>query len=147
MTELLENDQLSMNRINPYTATNTFGVSYNGGYKSTEALPWMLPREEKSELETDERPEYEAHFTPKHIFRAPAMTAMTGGIDPATSFMFPARKYQFDDGTTSWSREIVMTDGRNYINDFGNLTRGDLWPLIITMAILVFILALRKFKF
>lgn len=146
MTEILENDQLSMDRLNPYTATNTFGVSYNGGYKSVEALPWMLPREEESELDTSERPEYEAHFTPKHIFRAPAMTAMTGGVDPATSFMFPARKYQFDDGTTSWSREVVMTDGRNY-TDFGPLTRGDLWPLIITMGILIFILALRKFKF
>jgi hypothetical protein len=33
MTSLLLNDDMSMNRINPYTATQTFGVSYNGGYK------------------------------------------------------------------------------------------------------------------
>lgn len=140
MTELLEIDELSINRINPYTATGTFGISYNGGHKSTEALPWMMPREEP--VVPEETPEYDDHFTPKHIFRAPAMAAMTGGVNPATSFMYPARKYQFDDGTTSWSREVTYTDGRNYISS--DMFRDNLWPLIIAMGLLIIVLALRK---
>jgi len=103
MTELLEIDELSINRINPYTATGTFGISYNGGHKSTEALRWMMPREEP--VVPEETPEYADHFTPKHVFRAPAMAAMTGGVNPATSFMFPACKYQFDDAPTCGWRE------------------------------------------
>lgn len=142
MTALLEIDEMSMDRINPYTATGTFGVSYNGGHKSTEALPWMLPREEEEPEEG--KPEYEAHFTPSHIFRAPAMTAMTGGIDPATSFMFPARKYQYDDGTTSWSREVAYTDGRNYVSGLVGGAGDSLWPIIIAMILLIVVLAFRK---
>lgn len=139
---MLEIDEISMDRINPYTATETFGISYNGGHKSTDALPWMMPRDEESESAED-KPEYEAHFTPKHIFRAPAMAAMTGGIDPATSFMFPARKYQYDDGTTSWSREVIQTDGRNYVS--GLIKGGDnMWPIIIAMILLVVVLSFRK---
>lgn len=141
MTAMLEIDEMSMDRINPYTATETFGISYNGGHKSTDALPWMMPREE--EEATEEKPEYEAHFTPKHIFRAPAMTAMTGGIDPATSFMFPARKYQYDDGTTSWSHEVSYADGRNYVSGLIK-GRDSLWPIIVAMILLVVVLSFRK---
>jgi hypothetical protein len=71
------------------------------------------------------------------------MTAMTGGIDPATSFMFPARKYQYDDGTTSWSREVSYADGRNYVS--GLIKGGDsLWPIVIAMILLVVVLSFRK---
>lgn len=140
MTELMEIDQLAINRVNPYTATNTFGVSYNGGHKSTEALPWMLPREDVQD--TDGAPEYLDHFNPKVLYTAPTAAGMTGSVDPATSFMFPARKYQYDDGTTSWSREVVYTDGRNYISFGGG--RHELWPVIIALVLLVIVLAFRK---
>ena len=70
------------------------------------------------------------------------MAAMTGGVNPATSFMYPARKYQFDDGTTSWSREVTYTDGRNYISSA--MFQDNLWPLIIAMGLLAIVLALRK---
>lgn len=143
MTEILENDQLSMNRINPYTATNTFGVSYNGGYKSTEALPWMLPRED--EVVPDDSDELKEHFDPKAIFRSPGMNLNTGGIHPATSFMFPARKYQFDDGTTNWSRETTYVDGRNYVNlPLFGMTRSEMFPIIIVLVLLVILLGLQK---
>jgi hypothetical protein len=56
--------------------------------------------------------------------------------------MYPARKYQFDDGTTSWSREVTYTDGRNYISS--DMFRDNLWPIIIAMGLLVIVLALRK---
>lgn len=145
MTEILENDQLSMNRINPYTATGTFGVSYNGGHKSTETLPWMLPRQEEVFPAVDEPDEFKDHFDPKAIFRAPAMNLMTGSVDPATSFMFPARKYQFDDGTTSWSRETRYIDGRNYVNlPLFGATRWEMFPIVIVLVLLVILLGLQK---
>ena len=142
MTELLEIDQLSMDRINPYTATGTFGVSYNGGHKSTEALPWMLPREEPAEAPEEDKPEYLDHFVPAHLFRAPAMAAMTGSVDPATSFMFPARKIQYDDGTTSWSREVLWRkdDG----SSAGIPMKDSMWPIILALIILVIVLSFRR---
>ena len=142
MTEILENDQLSMNRINPYTATGTFGVSYNGGYKSTEALPWMMPREEPPEEPEEDK--IQDHFDPRFTFRSPAMTNMTGSVDPATSFMFPARKIQRDDGTTTWSREVSWVDGRNYVN-FGAQRRSDLFPILLVLVLLVIVLGIQKY--
>lgn len=142
MTEILENDQLSMNRINPYTATGTFGVSYNGGYKSTEALPWMMPREEPPEEPEEDK--IQDHFDPRVTFRSPAMTNMTGSVDPATSFMFPARKIQRDDGTTTWSREVSWVDGRNYVN-FGAQRRSDLFPILLVLVLLVIVLGIQKY--
>jgi hypothetical protein len=141
MTEILENDQLSMNRINPYTATNTFGVSYNGGYKSTEDLPWMLPREEPPE--EPEEDHIEDHFDPKAIFRSPAMNNMTGGVNPALSFMYPARKIQRDDGTTTWSREIVWKDSANYVDIVNQ--RSEYFPIILFIFLLIIVLGLQKY--
>ena len=145
MTSLLLDDDLSMNRMNPYTATDTFGISFNGGYKGIAEpgpdrpeSPPMLEFNPRAGVPTD-------HFNPLTIDRAGNMYNKTGGVNPAKSFLYPARKYQFDDGSTTFGREVVLTDARNYItpDDFDD-TRTGRFLLIGAMIILLILLATQK---
>jgi hypothetical protein len=147
MTELLVNDDLAMDRINPYTATGTFGIPTDGGYKGQ--MKWRAPQEKAASWEIEaESPEYLDHMDPLYVNRSGPMAVKTGGVHPATSFMFPARKYQYDDGTTSWSRETVWHSASNYVsnlpNQFNIKSGNDLWPIIVVLVLLFIIFVLRK---
>ena len=148
MTEFMADNDTAMNRINPYTATATFGISYNGGYKGPNTQTWVMPEEQDASWEApEERPEYLDHFGPNQLNKSGSMYLKTGGIHPATSFMFPARKIQHDDGSATFSRETVWRDGSNYVsnlpNQFSSLG-GNMWPIILVLVALLFVLMYRK---
>jgi hypothetical protein len=148
MTEFLADDDTAMNRINPYTATATFGISYNGGYKGPNTQTWYAPEETSASWETPvEQPEYLDHFGPNQLNKSGSMYLKTGGVNPATSFMFPARKIQHDDGTATFSRETMWRDGDNYVSGlptgFGMRT-DSMWPVILVLIALLFIFVYRK---
>jgi hypothetical protein len=146
MTELMANDDMAMNRINPYTSTGTFGVSYNGGHKGPDTQTWTEPADE-SESDEEDTPEFLDHFGPNQLNKSGSMYLKTGSPYPAKSFMFPARKFQYDDGTTSFSRETVWKDASNYISNLPNQfsARGDnWWPIILVLIVLLFIFMYRK---
>jgi hypothetical protein len=145
MTELLVNDQLSMDRVNPYTASQTFGVPYNGGDYLYPDMKWAAPDDGPASWNMPpEHPEYNDHLAPMARDRSGAMYLKTGGVDPATSFMFPARKIQYDDGTTSWSRETVWRNGENYTNEplFGH--KESLFPIWFMLILLLVIFVVAK---
>lgn len=150
MTEFLADDDTAMNRINPYTATATFGISYNGGYKGPNTQTWYAPEETSASWETPvEQPEYLDHFGPNQLNKSGSMYLKTGGVNPATSFMFPARKIQHDDGTATFSRETVWRDGSNYVSGLptGFDATKNMWPLIFALFVLIGILvAARRFR-
>jgi len=146
MTSLLINDDMSMNRINPYTLTQTFGVSYNGGYKGTLApdperpeSPAMLEFNPRAGVPTE-------HFNPLTIDDAGNMYLKTGGIHPATSFLYPARKYQFDDGSTTFGREVIIGDAKNYVSpaDFPDDAQTGRTLVLGAMVLLLILLVLRR---
>jgi hypothetical protein len=146
MTSLLLNDDMSMNRINPYTLTQTFGVSYNGGYKGTlEAgperpeSPSMLEFNPRAGVPTD-------HFNKLELDDAGNMYLKTGGVNPATSFLYPARKYQFDDGSTTFGREIIVGDAKNYVSpaDFPDDAQTGRTLVLGAMILLLILLVLRR---
>jgi hypothetical protein len=146
MTSLLLNDDMSMNRVNPYTLTQTFGVSYNGGYKGVlppdperPESPAMLEFNPRTGVPTE-------HFNPLTLDDAGNMYLKTGGIHPATSFLYPARKYQFDDGSTTFGREVIIGDARNYVSpaDFPDDIKTGRTLLIGAMFLLLILLVLRR---
>lgn len=142
MTSLLEDDVLAINRINPYTATETFGISTNGTYKGS--LDWTYPADGPPSWQQEEKPEYVDHFGPHVGNRSGSMYLRTGDTSPSTSFMFPARKYQYDDGTTSWSRETVWKNGENYMNQNPFARKETLFPIWLLLVIVVILLAIQK---
>ena len=151
MTSLLARDDVSINRINPYTATQVFGVSYNGGkYKDgvlrveTEVDDDIMfpggPRDADTGVPTD-------NFNPLTLDHAANRYLGTGSSHPATSFMYPARKFQYDDGSTNFSREVVLADAKNYVtpDDFKVSDRDMMRFLFIGILIaLVLILVQSK---
>jgi hypothetical protein len=146
MTSLLANDDMSMNRINPYTLTNTFGVSYNGGYKGVlppgperPESPAMLEFNPRAGVPTE-------HFNPLTIDDAGNMYLKTGGVNPAKSFLYPARKYQFDDGSTTFGREVIIGDAKNYVSpaDFPDDSQTGRVLVLGAMFLLLILLVLRK---
>ena len=146
MTSLLLNDDLSMNRMNPYTATETFGISYNGGYKGVAEpgpdrpeSPAMLEFNPRAGVPTD-------HFSKLELDHAANMYLGTGSVNPAKSFLYPARKYQFDDGSTTFGREVILIDAKNYITpaDFADDFTTGRTLLIVAMILLLILLAMQK---
>ena len=148
MTEFMADDDTAMNRINPYTATGTFGVSYNGGYKGPNTQTWYAPDDTPASWTVpDEKPEYLDHFGPNQLNKSGSMYLKTGGVHPATSFMFPARKYQYDDGSTTYSRETVWSNASNYVSGLPNqfsMGPRSMWPVILVLIALLFIFVYRK---
>jgi hypothetical protein len=146
MTSLLLNDDMSMNRINPYTLTQTFGISYNGGYKGTleegperPESPVMLEFNPRAGVPTE-------HFNKLTLDDAGNMYLKTGDVHPATSFLYPARKYQFDDGSTTFGREIIIGEAKNYVSpaDFPDDAQTGRTLLLGAMILLLILLALQK---
>jgi hypothetical protein len=66
--------------------------------------------------------------------------------------MYPARKYQYDDGTTSWGREILVGDAKNYVSpaDFSKYSDTEKGQMLLLGALLILLLLLimrRRLKF
>ena len=146
MTSLLLDDDRSMNRINPSTSSQTFGISYNGGYKGTLApgperpeSPAMLEFNPRVGVPTD-------HFNKLELDDAGNRYLKTGGIHPATSFLYPARKYQFDDGSTTFGREIIIGEAKNYVSpaDFPDDMQTGRTLILGAMILLLVLLVMQK---
>jgi hypothetical protein len=67
-------------------------------------------------------------------------------VHPATSFLYPARKYQFDDGSTTFGREIIIGDAKNYVSpaDFPDDVQTGRTLLLGAMILLLILLAMQK---
>jgi hypothetical protein len=109
-TALMQNDDLSMNRFNPYTWTGTFGVSSDGSHNwkpdGTYTVPWdTMP---KDRLDTNMALN---HFDTMDLNNAGNMWMQSMPGKPTAPFpAFPARKYQNWNGDPSWVRPDINFD-------------------------------------
>ena len=141
---MLVDDQLSMNRINPYTLTGTFGVPTDGMYKTpldaqytTEIDP--IPAETGSVF-PDDTPD---HFAPSRINMAGGMVAnAVSERGNAPYAIFPARKYQYIDGSVSFIRPGMEGAGDNdvYYEDRYKVAKWDKDTLIVLLVALAAVL-------
>lgn len=145
MTEFMADDNLSMNRVNPYTATGTFGIPDNGGNYMYGDMKWKAPVESQASWDlTTDKGEFADHFNPMHLNRSGSMYLKTASVDPANSFMFPARKTQYDDGTTNWSRKIIWKNGENYTNENPFGRTESFFPIFIMLVLLLLLFIAAK---
>lgn len=102
-TAALANDELSMNRFNPYTWSGSYGVNTDGFPKdvymdgSYYTQRSEVPMEQNATVEGSER-----NLVGNIVLK-------TASVDPAPFAPFPARKYEWEDGTTSWYRPGAST--------------------------------------
>ena len=94
-------DALSINRINPYTWSGTYGL-YTDGFPSTVPIDGSYTTEisEKETVYTDPLPGSDD----QNMDLSGPMYLKTVESSPAPFLGFPARKNEFPDGTVTWAR-------------------------------------------
>jgi hypothetical protein len=112
-------DNLSINRINPYTWSGTYGV-YSDGFPST--LPIDGSYITQMSNEPTEYPEPPPGADNQNMDLSGSMYLKTAESSPAPFRMFPARKNEFPDGTVTWIRPDLPW---SWVN--GGRAPGDTW--------------------
>jgi hypothetical protein len=72
------------------------------------------------------------------------MLLKTVSVDPAPGFMYPARKFQYDDGSTSWSREYIYKNAQNYTNENPFARAESTFPILFMLILLLVLFVAAK---
>jgi len=122
----------SCDPINPYTATETFGVSYNGGYKPDKSLQWIPPDTNVIDESDD--------FLPPPVLPPPNMLMQTcegRRFDPRVGGI-PKRDMEFDDFTES--QEILQVPFKETSSKKPASRDDEIIKLMMVLAVLLFVL-------
>jgi hypothetical protein len=141
MTSMMLCDENTRNMINPYTATGTYGVSWNGGYHPDNSLEYIRPFDNKVIPEPQDDFVPPMYITPSNIYlktqEARRDDIMTGGI--------PTRIYE--DRTCEYTN--LSSGSKGNVNK-GELLDDDEKPVKnlllfgLIVAILIFVLTLKN---
>lgn len=106
-TAAMISDCAHIDHINPYTATDTFGVPSNGGFYGGPDGTYVVERDETPMAKNDTNDDL-SHFTPDHINRSGPLMVNEAAPSPAPFLGFPARKFEYPDTvTTTWYRPAL----------------------------------------
>jgi len=153
-TALMQDDDLSINRFNPYTWTGTFGVSSDGSHNWQPDGTFTRPYDERPSERLDTNRDLK-NFDAMALNEASNMWFQTMPGKPTAPFpAFPARKYQNWNGDPSWVRPDLNF---NYVYDkdfigsqklpdyIGRRRRGEPGPMIFIIFLILVALVLIKF--
>jgi hypothetical protein len=103
-TALMVNDDLAINRVNPFTWSGSYGVNKDGFPKDLYMDGSYTTQIDETPMETSGRPDLdnEANFD-----FAGGMYLKASESQPAPFRPFPARKYEYADGTVTWRRPYL----------------------------------------
>jgi hypothetical protein len=147
---MLVDDNMSMNRVNPYTLTNTFGLPTDGMYKDQ-------PLDGRYVSQIDENPsegpsifpgDTADHFSPLRLNMSGPVAVKTGYVNPAPYPMYPARKYQYIDGSVSFVRPDLLGGDDDQYSTLRYGPKRDntnMFFLLVVLAI-VFFIYYKKFR-
>lgn len=97
-TAWMIDDRLQIDGFDPYTWSGTYGVNTDGFRKDTFI-------DGKYYTQIDEVPmEFTAPVEDPPLGDSGAMFVKTASVNPAPYRMFPARKFEYADGTCTWYR-------------------------------------------
>jgi len=114
-TALMMNDDLSMNRFNPYTWTGTYGVSSDGSHNWQPDGTFTRPYDMRASSDRLDTNLSLKHFDVMALNDAGNMWMNSMPGKPTAPFpAFPARKYERDDGKLTYVRPDLNF---NYVYD------------------------------
>ena len=103
-TALMQCDQMAINRINPFTATGAYGVNKDGFPKDLYMDGSYITEIDPTPMEESGRPDLDGDM---NFNFSGSMYVKTSESKPAPFRPFPARKYEYADGTTTWDRPYL----------------------------------------
>lgn len=132
-TAWMVSDDLAINKINPYTWSGTYGVPSDGSKWKSDGT-YTVEIDERATVYTDPNPDLK-DFNPVHVMRSGPMYLDEMPGRPAAPFNgFPARKYEFDNGVTTWRRPDLARGQRNeYAFQEPRANMWDLWLVIAAL--------------
>jgi hypothetical protein len=114
-TALMQDDDLSINRFNPYTWTGTYGVSSDGSHNWQPDGTFTRPYDTSVASDRLDTNRDLKDFNVMALNDASNMWFNTMPAKPSAPFpAFPARKYERDDGKLTWVRPDINF---NYVYD------------------------------
>jgi len=131
-------DDLSINRINPFTWSGTYGL-YSDGFPSTITNDGSYITEMSDEPTIYTDPLQGSDDQNQSL--SGSMYLKTAQASPAPYRMFPARKNEFPDGSVTW-----MRPGQPWSWTGGQVAEGDTWTarapqnFIMWLAIIALVL-------
>jgi len=145
-TAWMIDDRLQIDGFDPYTWSGTFGVTTDGFRKDTfiDGSYYTQIDEVPMEMQDPvEGPEFNS---------SGAMYLKTASVNPAPYSMYPARKFEYSDGTCTWYRPDMPWSwmGSGSGDSLGRWmaakgARGDTLMFYAVLAILAYFL-FKKFK-
>ena len=131
----LIDDRLQIDGFNAYTWTGTFGVPTDGFYKDFMDGSYTTQIDETPQTYTDKNEDLD-HFHPLDLNRSGPMYLKEGGVNPAPYQMFPARKYEYDNGVVTWERP-----------DRPLIKKETNWFIVFLVIAVLFLFLFKKLKF
>ena len=141
-TAWMISDDLHINHINPYTWSGAYGVNKDGFPKDLPMDGSYTTQIDETPMESSGRPDLATN--PNYNFSGP-MYIKESESKPAPFRPFPARKYEYADGTVTWTRpylpwswqgKSVSTASQEAVIKF--FRDNSLLILLVTLVIFIF---------
>jgi hypothetical protein len=104
-TAYMISDDLHINHINPYTWSGAYGVNTDGFPKNLPMDGSYTTQIDETPMETSGRPDLDGDMN--FNFSGPMYLKETDS-SPAPFRPFPARKFEYSDGTVTWYRPYLQ---------------------------------------
>jgi hypothetical protein len=145
------NDDLAINRVNPYTWSGSYGVNKDGFPKNLYMDGSYTTQMDESPMETSGRPELDNEM---NFNFAGGMYVKAIESKPAPFRPFPARKFEYPDGTMTWRRPYLPWSwegkkeggGRASGSSIATFFRDNTFLIALTLLVLVFYIGPRMRK-
>ncbi len=132
-TAWMINDDLAINKFNPYTWSGTYGIPTDGSKWKSDGT-YTVDIDERPTVYTDSNADTK-DFNPLSLMRSgPLYFKEMPGQAAAPFNGFPARKYEFDNGTVTWNRPDLARGQGDYAFQ---APRAKTWDLWVVLAILI----------
>lgn len=140
----LIDDRLHIDGFDMYTWSGTYGVPNDGFPKNLFIDGTYVSQIDDTEtVYTDPIPASDPNLN-----LSGAMYLKTGYVNPAPTSLYPARKYEFDDGRVTWRREGApwSWEGASRLGPFGTLFKKENRVILLLIIIVLVLFLYSKLK-
>lgn len=134
-TAWMISDDMKINNINPYVASGTFGIPTDGSKWLSDGT-YSVEIDERPTVYTDPNKDLD-DFNPLNVMRSgPMYLNEVRARAPAPSNPFPARKYEYDNGSVTWVRPDASRGLHDWASEPIRARTWDLWTVILALLAL-----------